>query len=149
MASDRTGKKIHEIDALIGILKNEAYFAVSQDNATRKVEARILRQFINGDNDEPSEESYYSSAKMEELLTINDNRFENINSEINNVNDRIDELTNTVNNNYNTLNDRITREVNRLDKRIDDLNKKLEGWILYGTAIPTNLPTGRLYCQYF
>lgn len=149
MASDRTGKKIYEMNDLVGTLKNDAWFAISQDNATRKVAARVLRQFINGDNDEPNEESYYSSAKIEEIINQTDDKLGDIDIDINNINNRIDELTNTVNNNYRTLDERITREVNRLDKRITDLDKKLEGWILYGASIPTSLPTGRLYCQYF
>lgn len=124
-----TGKKIYELEELIGIMKNEAWFAMSQDNLTRKVSARSFRTFINGDNDEPSDESYYSSSKIEALFNNAGDRFVDIETDIDNINQRIDDLTNTVQENYETLDNRITKEVNtlndRIDKEVDTLNKRI------------------------
>lgn len=140
----KTGLYIYELEELTGELKNEAIFPVSQDNLTRRISARVLRRFFNGDEDEPSQESYYSSNKVNELFENVTNTFSDVGNDLTNINNRIDELTNTVVNNYRTLDDRITRE-------IEQLNDKLENWILYGSSVPTSetLPAGRLYIQYF
>lgn len=114
-----TGKYIYELVDLGTTLKEDAVFPVAQDNLTRKVEARVFRKFINGDKDEPSDELYYSSQKIDELLGKQSDIIDNINEEINNINNRIDNLTDTVNENYEALNKRITEEVNKINDRID------------------------------
>lgn len=206
MAEKRTGKYIYELEELLGVLKNEAWVAVAQDNLTRKMNVRVFRAYINGDNDEPSDELYYSSLKVEEIFQNTSDILEGIINDLTSINNRIDDLINTVNSIYQTLNNRITEEVNNLNKRIDqeitaltnkinqevatldtkinnlkdtlnntittnvnnlnnkidnsvaELNRKIEalrqelqGWILYGSSVPTNatLPAGRLYIQYF
>lgn len=125
-----TGKYIYELVELDQNLKDDAVFPIAQDDLTRKVEARVLRKFINGDNDQPSEEFYYSSSKIESLLGNRDETIENILGDINNINTRIDDLANTVNENYNTLDQRITKEVNTLNNRIDqeveNLNNRID-----------------------
>ena len=87
-----TGKYIYELVDLGTTLKEDAVFPVAQDSLTRKVEARVFRKFINGDNDEPSDELYYSSQKIDELLGNQSDIIDNINEEINNINNRIDNL---------------------------------------------------------
>lgn len=177
MSNTRTGLYIYELDSLVGMLKDDALLPISQDNLPRKIQARVLRSFINGDDSEPSQETYYSSSKVDELFENTSNTIGDINSDLSNISARIDALTNTVNSNYSTLDNRITNEINSLGNnfdsklsaldtkltnnmntmqtnlgaRIDALNTKLEGWILYGSAAPTNstLPVGRLYIQYF
>lgn len=169
----RTGLYIYELEELLGNIKVDAWFALSQDNMTRKVSGRTIRRFMNGDNDEPSDELYYSSSKVELLLKGTGDIINEIISDIDNINQRLDDLSNSINSNFKTLNDRITNEVNKLNIRIDnevaklnnridnevaELNRKinqlreeLHGWILYGTEVPTasSLPAGRLYIQYF
>lgn len=114
-----TGKYIYELIELDTALKDTAVFPLAQDNLTRKIEARQFRLFINGDNDQPSSEFYYSSEKIEELLGNRDDLISSIQQDINNINTRIDDLANTVNENYATLDKRITEEVNKLNNRID------------------------------
>ena len=125
----KTGKRIYQLESLIGLLKDEALIPISQDNLTRKIPARALRRFLNGDNDEPSEESYFSSAKVTELMDGANDRFNEIEKNISDINTRIDDLTNTVNENYNTLDNRITQEVNTLNDRItnevSDINAEI------------------------
>lgn len=169
----RTGLYIYELEELLGNIKTESWFAISQDNMTRKVSSRTIRQFMNGDNDEPSDELYYSSNKVESLFETTGDTINEIINDISSINQRLDDIANSINSNFKTLNDRITSEVNNLNRRIDnevsalnaridsevaELNRKinqlrdeLHGWILYGTSVPTNstLPAGRLYIQYF
>ena len=114
-----TGKYIYELIELDTALKDTAVFPLAQDNLTRKIEARQLRVFINGDNNQPSNEFYYSSAKVEELLGYRDDTISIILRDIEYLNSRIDDLANTVNENYATLDKRITDEVNKLNNRID------------------------------
>lgn len=113
-----TGKRIHELEPL-NLLKNEAWMITSQDTLTRKFPARMLRAFINGDNDEPSTESYYSSDKITGMFDGAGDRMNEIEESIRITNVRIDDLTNTVLENYTTLDQRITKEVNTLNVRID------------------------------
>lgn len=116
----KTGKRIYQLESLVGILKDEALLPISQDNLTRKIQARVLRRFLNGDNDEPSEESYFSSAKVTDLMNDASDRFNSMEDEITAINNRIDNLTNTVNENYHTLDNRITNEVNNLKSMISN-----------------------------
>lgn len=118
MAIDTTGKRIYELEPLT-ILKDEAYLATSQDNKTRKFQVRDIRALINGDHDEPGEESYYSSLRITELFGNTSDQLDEIRDSINNINIRIDDLSNTVLENYSTLDKRITKEVNTLNDRID------------------------------
>lgn len=93
----------------------------------------------------------------ESVNTRIDNEVKVINNNINNLNvslsNRITKLdtdiNNRIDNEVNTINNSITNLDTSLSKKISDLDTKLESWILYGTAIPTSLPTGRLYLQYF
>lgn len=130
MAEKRTGKYIYELEELLGVLKNEAWVAVAQDNLTRKMNVRVFRAYINGDNDEPSDELYYSSLKVEEMFQNTGDILEGIINDLTSINNRIDDLINTVNSMYQTLNNRITEEVNNLNKRIDqeiaNLNKRID-----------------------
>lgn len=131
MSENRTGKKIYELDDLAtGIkLKDEAWFAVSQDELTYRVQMHALRSFINGDDKDPSVENYYSSQKIFELFEIARIRFEAIEQSIVVTNIRIDNLTNTVQNNYATLDNRITEEVrilnNRITNEVNILNNRI------------------------
>ena len=119
MSEIHNGKKIYEIDDLVGNLKDDAFMPISQDNITRKIKLKQIRTFINGDNDEASDDRYFSSNKIVELFGDNTTKLNDINNKIVSINTRIDNLTNTVSENYNTLDTRITNEVNTLNGRID------------------------------
>ena len=160
----KTGKYIYELESLVGNLKTDAYFVVSQDDLARKVSLRELKLALNGDDDDPSNENYYSSEKIDQLISQIYQRILNIEQDFLGLSKKFEELQSIVQNGYNELNEkidkvnidinnRIDEEVNNLNDRItqiyDELTERIDNLYSYGTEIPEELEEGKLYFQYF
>lgn len=125
MNENITGRYIYELEKIVSKLKDNAYFAVSQDNLTRAVPAKCIRDFINGDDDSPSSDRYYSSLKINEIIEGVTSRIGDINNSIESINRTIESQRITIANNYDFLNKKIdaciketTENINRIDTNI-------------------------------
>lgn len=141
MSQNKTGKYIHELNALIGSLKNEACFAVSQDNLTRRVYLSELRSFINGDNNPPSTDSYYSSAKIKEIVDATNNTLIEMKGSITNIETSLSQTQQTIRQNFNSLTEMINlykehtnEKITEMDGVIKVLNNQVGG---LGEAVET------------
>ena len=162
------GKHIYELEEL-KLLKNTAYLAISQDNLTRKVSLDDLKLAFNGDSDEVSKNTYYSTEYMSRYFDNVDDRFREVSNEISKTNTRIDNLTEYVNQQDADIRQTIEENYNHWDtvlystdtknlgdivdlkNRVTALEYKVRNIvdISYGTEIPSELETGAIYLQYF
>ena len=128
------GKLIYQLtDA--SALKDTDLFAISTtDNLTRKVSLSQIKASFNND--------YYNKDESDDLL-------DELRQQIKDINDRIFSTNNDIAEFRNEFNTKLTNLDNTLSKKITDLDTKLVNWIMYGTSVPTTLPTGRTYLQYF
>lgn len=128
MAINVTGKKIYELEG-VTVLKDEAWLPISQDNNTRKITAFEVKKYLNGDNDEPGEYSYYSSKKINELIGNFNTDLTDIYNRLNSIDANIEALSTTVINNYDDLSLRITNLQTKLEGDISTLNENLKSYI--------------------
>lgn len=168
------GKLIYQLtDA--SVLKDTDLFAISTtDNLTRKVSLSQVKASFNNDYYNKDESDDLLDELRQQIKDINDrifgagnditefrnefnNRLNQLNNdlrlEINEVDKKFTDITDDIytqlNETKNEFNNKITNLDNTLSKKITDLDTKLTNWIMYGTSVPTNLPTGRTYLQYF
>lgn len=172
MSNNRTGKYIYELDALTGPLKgNEAWIPISQDNLTRRVALDRFREFINGDNDLPSTDRYYSSQKITEIVERIDNSINTSKDDIiniiatledtqNNITTIYTDITQTIKQFQKQVNDYIVsnnaeitaikQRLTNLETNLTNMTNKLNSLIKSGTAIPTanDIADGGIYVQF-
>lgn len=145
------GKHIYELEEL-KLLKNTAYIALSQDNLTRKVTLDDLKLSFNGDSDEASKNTYYSTEYMSRYFDNIDDRFRDMTTYINQQDAALQQ---TIEDNYNHWNsilyDTTNGDIVTLKSRVTALEYKVRNIvdISYGTSVPSSLQTGAIYLQYF
>lgn len=134
MSANRTGKYIHELDHVSGGLKDDAFFAISQDNLTRRAFMRDIRGFINGDNESPSADFYYSSLKVDSLIQEINNKISTSNSNINDlltdlnaIREYIDTRDTLIQTDLNLFKELTTQNLNDMREYIDELDNKIGG----------------------
>ena len=132
MPTDRSEKRIYELQTLSGSLKADSYFAVSQDNLTRKVTLSQLRLSFSESGD------YYTAEQIDALI-------QQIYDRINDFNQDIINLTRQIQ----ALGDRIEEVRNELLDQIQDIQNILDNLYRYGTEAPERLEEGQFYFQYF
>lgn len=132
MPTDRSEKRIYELQTLSGSLKADSYFAVSQDNLTRKVTLSQLRLSFSESGD------YYTAEQIDALI-------QQIYERINDFNQDIINLTRQIQ----ALGDRIEEVRNELLNQIQDIQNVLDNLYRYGTEAPERLEEGQFYFQYF
>lgn len=175
--SSETGKHIFELDSLNETIDSGSYLIISQDNLARKITIDKLKESFNGDNKDVSENTYYSSKYISDLInTINGeilNTKQDIINSNNDINTKIDSIKYDINQNnrtiynevYNmikdsikTVNERIDDEISTINENIENVTNnitniqaKLQGItkIEIGTEVPTELSEGTIYLQYF
>lgn len=143
MSANRTGKYIHELDHVSGGLKDDAFFAISQDNLTRRAFMRDIRGFINGDNESPSADFYYSSLKVDSLIQEINNKISTSNSNINDlltdlnaIREYIDTRDTLIQTDLNLFKELTTQNLNDMREYIDEEDAELkEGIEWCSTAI--------------
>lgn len=136
-------RQIHEMQSQ-HLLKDEAMFLVSQDMRTGKCTLSDIKRAFNSDNKTPGEETFYSSAKIEEMFSGINDKFVEVNDAIDKINTIIDDHANAIQESYNTLDTRISEE-------LEDAYEYINSWIMYGKELPPagDFKPGRIYCQYF
>lgn len=132
MPTDRSEKRIYELQTLSGSLKSDSYFAVSQDNLTRKVTLKQLQTAFSENGD------YYTSKQIDQLIEQIYDRIKDFDQDILNLT-KITEA----------LKDRIEEVRNELLDQIKNINNVLDNLYRYGTNPPTELEEGQFYFQYF
>lgn len=132
MPTDRSEKRIYELQSLSGALKADSYFAVSQDNLTRKVTLSQLRLSFSESGD------YYTAAQIDALIQQIYDRINDFNQDIINLTRQIE-----------ALGDRIEEVRNELLEQIQDIQDILANLYRYGTEAPERLEEGQFYFQYF
>lgn len=126
MSANRTGKYIHQLTSVVGELRDDASIPVSQDNLTRKATLLDLRKFLNGDAEQPSNTSYYSSQKITEIKDALSRSIINIQMDITNISAIVGEVQSNISNSHSELLLRITHIENNVNKFIDSSNKKID-----------------------
>lgn len=155
------GNYIYELDTL-KLLKSSAVFPVSQDNLTRAVTLDDLRLSFNGDADEASKNTFYSTEYMERYFASVADRFTEVNNSIAETNENLEQLRKdmdaadtaikkTMKENYDHWQDTLYRttegdlgEIPRINAIFNVVTK-----FSSGTDIPTSLAAGEVYFQYF
>lgn len=130
------GKHVYELDNL-KILKPAALFPVSQDNLTRSVSLDDLRLSFNGDSDEASKNTYFSTEYMSRYFNDVSDRFSEVNEQIRQTNEDLAQLRKD-----SEAEDTAIRK--HFNDRLNVVSK-----FSSGTAIPTSLAEGEVYIQYF
>lgn len=151
------GKHIYELDAL-KLLKDDASIPISQDNLTRRVNLKDLRLAFSGDDDEPSEDTYYSSQYTQQKFSDVEKRFVDLLNLVQEANKNTSELKIYVDKqdmnlseNIKNLKDYVDNQNISLVNRITALENKVKNIskITIGSNIPTSLAEGEIYFQYF
>lgn len=151
------GKHIYELDAL-KLLKDDASIPISQDNLTRRVNIKDLRLAFNGDDDEPSEDTYYSSQYIQQKFSDVEKRFVDLLNLVQDANKNtselkiyVDEQDMNLSENIKNLKDYVDNQNLSLINRITALENKVKNIskITIGSNIPTSLAEGEIYFQYF
>lgn len=177
MAIDLTqisGKRIYELETILAqSLKKDAFFVVSQDNLTRSITLKNLKESFKAIPGNSSDDTYYSSTQVDNLLSDFNQQFNSFLEQFQQVKSSTEQLTDKIQTVDNTLNTRITKIYNELktadtelqksvnnqvlglSKSISnvrtDLDSKINDWILHGYDAPTTetCPVGRTYIQLF
>ena len=122
----KTGKYIYELDSLIGNLKDESYFAVSQDDLTRKLSFHEFKVSLNGDDNEPAADNYYSSLMISQLNDEIYSRLQSLEQEFLNLSKQFEEVKMFVQTTYNDLVDRYNKLLEQLEGTTGDLTGGIE-----------------------
>lgn len=122
----KTGKYIYELDSLIGNLKDESYFAVSQDDLTRKLSFHEFKVSLNGDDNEPAADNYYSSLMISQLNDEIYSRLQSLEQEFLNLSKQFEEVKMFVQTTYNDLVDRYNKLLEQLEGTTGDLTGGME-----------------------
>lgn len=122
----KTGKYIYELDSLIGNLKDESYFAVSQDDLTRKLSFHEFKVSLNGDDNEPAADNYYSSLMISQLNDEIYSRLQSLEQEFLNLSKQFEEVKMFVQTTYNDLVDRYNKLLEQLEGTTGDLTSGIE-----------------------
>lgn len=117
----KTGKYIYELDSLIGNLKDESYFAVSQDDLTRKLSFHEFKVSLNGDDNEPAADNYYSSLMISQLNDEIYSRLQSLEQEFLNLSKQFEEVKMFVQTTYNDLVDRYNKLLEQIEGTTGDL----------------------------
>lgn len=177
MAIDLTqigGKRIYELENILAqSLKKDAFFVVCQDNLTRSITLKTLRESFKAISGNSSDDTYYTSTQIDNLLTNFNQQFnsfleqfQQVKSVTENLNDKIQNVDNTLNNRITEIYNQLTQADTNLQKSLNNqvlglsksisnvqtnLNNKINEWILHGYDAPTTetCPEGRTYIQLF
>lgn len=122
----KTGKYIYELDSLVGNLKDASYFAVSQDDLTRKLSFHEFKVSLNGDDNEPAADNYYSSLMISQLNDEIYNRLQSLEQEFLNLSKQFEEVQMFVQTTYNDLVDRYNKLLEQLEGTAGDLTGGIE-----------------------
>ena len=122
----KTGKYIYELDSLVGNLKDVSYFAVSQDDLTRKLSFHEFKVSLNGDDNEPAADNYYSSLMISQLNDEIYNRLQSLEQEFLNLSKQFEEVRMFVQTTYNDLVDRYNKLLEQLEGTAGDLTGGME-----------------------
>lgn len=167
LPSSFNGKLIYQLTSATA-LKDTDLFAIStSDHLTRSVTLSQIKAFATSDvyniddiDNKLTELKLQIKNMGDQIFELDNDITEFKNEFINKLNELNESLTQTINNldkklteNIEQVNNSLTTKINNtetsLTQKIEALDKKLESWIMYGTAVPTTLPTGRVYLQYF
>lgn len=152
------GKLIYQLTAA-SALKDTDLFPISSSNLTRQISLSQLKSSFKND--------FYSKDEIDNLLDAIRLNFGGTSGDVFDLYNVIAEFKNEINNKFQNFTQNVNESLNNLDKKINDnyqyfdlrystLNKKIQdintqlgSLIQYGTSVPTTLPKGQVYIQYF
>lgn len=172
------GKLIYQLTSASALKDTDLFPISSTDNLTRNVSLGQIKASFNNDFYNKEDMDTILDILRQQIKNSADDLFElnnNITEFRNEFNNKLFELDNSLRHEINEVDKKFTNITNELDakftksiadldlkttladnalhEKIDNLEIKLTqmitNWILYGTEIPTSLPTGRVYLQYF
>lgn len=167
LPSSMNGKLIYQLQSVTELSGDDKFAISTSNNLTRAVTLSQIKKFATSD--------MVSNDDLENALQELRGNIQTVTNNVNELTEKVSTLDNTLNtaitnwnlaleqtkNEFNknlkdeidNLNNSLTTKINNtetsLTQKIEALDKKLESWIMYGTAVPTTLPTGRVYLQYF
>lgn len=177
-ANSYNGKLIYQLTSASALKDNDLFAISTAENLTRSVSLAQIKSSFNADYYNKDDMDILLDSIRQQIKNVSDNIFASENNiaefrnefnnklnqlnsdlreEINNVDKKFTDVTNDIIQQLADtkveLNNKITNLDNTLSQRITDLDTELTNmitnWIMFGTSVPTTLPTGRTYLQYF
>lgn len=160
------GKNIYQLTPATA-LKGTDIIPISSENLTRSTTVNQLKGYFKQDFYDKDAIDNFLEQIRSQISGASGNIFEfqeYINEFKRDINNRFQEFTQAVNIDLNNIEKKITETnnstlqvINQLDTTLStkitnvekNLTEKINGLYSYGTQIPTSLPAGKLYVQYF